>query len=49
MSVLNIIVAIICFGVGFAIAFWVKGQISSQKIKAAIETILLLTLSGLNF
>jgi ribonucrease Y len=35
MSVLSIILAIICFGVGFAIAFWVKGQIISQKIKAA--------------
>jgi ribonuclease Y len=35
MSALSIILAIICFGVGFAIAFWVKGQIISQKIKAA--------------
>ena len=35
MSTLNIILSIICFGVGFAIAFWVKGQIASQKIKAA--------------
>jgi ribonuclease Y len=35
MSALSIILAIICFGVGFAIAFWVKGQIASQKIKAA--------------
>ncbi len=35
MSELSIILAIICFGVGFAIAFWVKGQITSQKIKAA--------------
>jgi ribonuclease Y len=35
MSALSIIISIICFGVGFAIAFWVKGQISSQKIKAA--------------
>ena len=35
MSALNIILAIICFGVGFAIAFWVKGQIAAQKIKTA--------------
>jgi ribonuclease Y len=35
MSAPSIILAIICFGVGFAIAFWVKGLISSQKIKAA--------------
>jgi len=35
MSALSIIIAIICFGVGFGIAFWVKGQIASQKIKAA--------------
>jgi ribonuclease Y len=37
MSTLGIIIAIICFGVGFAIAFWIKGQIASQKIKAAEE------------
>ena len=35
MSSLNIILAIICFGVGFAIAFWIKGIIVSQKVKAA--------------
>jgi len=35
MSALNIILGIICFGVGFGIAFWMKGQITSQKIKAA--------------
>ena len=35
MSAFNIILAIICFGVGFAIAFWVKGQIAAQKIKVA--------------
>ena len=34
MSALNIIIGAICFGAGFAIAFWVKSQISSQKIKA---------------
>jgi ribonuclease Y len=34
MSALNIIIGVICFGAGFAIAFWVKGQIISQKIKA---------------
>ena len=34
MSVLNIIIGVIGFGAGFAIAFWVKGQIISQKIKA---------------
>ena len=35
MSALNIILGIICFGIGFGIAFWMKGQIASQKIKAA--------------
>ena len=34
MSTLNIIIGVVCFGAGFAIAFWVKGQIISQKIKA---------------
>ena len=35
MSSLDIILAIICFGVGFAVAFWIKGMIVSQKAKAA--------------
>ena len=35
MNALNIILGIICFGIGFAIAFWIKGRIISQKIKAA--------------
>jgi ribonuclease Y len=35
MDSLDIIFAIICFGVGFAIAFWIKGMIVSQKVKAA--------------
>ena len=35
MSSLGIIIAIICFGIGFAIAFWIKGMIVSQKAKAA--------------
>jgi ribonuclease Y len=35
MSSLGILVASICFGVGFAIAFWIKGIIVSQKVKAA--------------
>jgi len=35
MSSIGIILAIICFGVGFAIAFWIKGMIVSQKVKAA--------------
>ncbi|MGD9175401.1 MAG: ribonuclease Y [Desulfobacterales bacterium] len=35
MSAFNIILAIIFFGVGFGIAFWVKGQIAAQKFKAA--------------
>ena len=35
MSALDIIIGVICFGAGFGIAFWVKGQIISQKIKAA--------------
>jgi ribonuclease Y len=35
MNAFNIILGIICFGIGFAIAFWIKGQIISQKVKAA--------------
>ncbi len=35
MSALNILVGAICFGIGFVIAFWVKGQIITQKVKAA--------------
>jgi ribonuclease Y len=35
MNSLGIILAIIGFGVGFAIAFWIKGMILSQKVKAA--------------
>jgi ribonuclease Y len=35
MSSLGIILAIVCFGVGFAIAFWIKGMIVSQKVRAA--------------
>ncbi len=37
MSALSIIIGVICFGTGFAIAFWLKGQIISQKIKAVEE------------
>ena len=37
MSTLSIIIGVICFGTGFAIAFWLKGQIISQKIKAVEE------------
>jgi len=35
MSTFSIILGIICFGIGFAIAFWIKGKIISQKVKAA--------------
>lgn len=35
MNELTVIVVMIGFGVGFAIAFWVKGKVSSQKIRAA--------------
>jgi ribonuclease Y len=35
MNSLGIILAVIGFGVGFAIAFWIKGMILSQKVKAA--------------
>jgi len=35
MSALSIVVGAICFGIGFAIAFWVKGRIITQKVKAA--------------
>lgn len=35
MSSFDMILAVICFGVGFAIAFWIKGMVVSQKVKAA--------------
>ncbi len=35
MSAFDIIIVIICFGAGFAIAFWVKGKIAAQKMKVA--------------
>ena len=35
MSELSILLGAICFGIGFGIAFWVKGQILTQKVKAA--------------
>jgi ribonuclease Y len=35
MNALSIILGIICFGIGFAIAFWIKGRIISQKVKTA--------------
>ncbi len=35
MSTLNIFIGAICFGIGFVIAFWVKGRIITQKVKAA--------------
>ena len=35
MSTLDIILTIIGFCAGFAIAFWVKGKIAAQKIKVA--------------
>ena len=35
MSELSILLGAICFGIGFVIAFWVKGQIITQKVKAA--------------
>jgi len=35
MSELSILLGAICFGIGFAIAFWVKGQFITQKVKAA--------------
>jgi ribonuclease Y len=37
MSALNILLGAICFGIGFVIAFWVKGKIITQKVKAAEE------------
>ncbi len=37
MSEYNILLGIIGFGAGFAIAYWVKGKIVSQKIKAVDE------------
>ena len=35
MNEYNLLIGLIAFIVGFAIAFWVKGIILSQKIKAA--------------
>ena len=35
MSDYELLIGIICFIAGSAIAFWVKGRIMSQKIKAA--------------
>ncbi|MBU0987288.1 MAG: ribonuclease Y [Proteobacteria bacterium] len=35
MNEYDIIIAFFCFGVGFGIAFWIKGKLLSQKIKAA--------------
>ena len=35
MSELSILLGAVCFGIGFAIAFWVKGKIITQKVKAA--------------
>lgn len=35
MSDYDLIIGIICFVAGFGIAYWVKGMIVSQKIKAA--------------
>lgn len=35
MNEYNILIGIIGFGIGFAIAYWVKGKIVSQKVKAA--------------
>jgi ribonuclease Y len=37
MNSLGIMLAVICFGIGFAIAFWIKGMIVSQKVRAAEE------------
>ena len=37
MSTLSILLGVICFGIGFVIAFWVKGRIITQKVKAAEE------------
>ena len=35
MSDYDLLIGIICFVAGFGIAYWVKGMIVSQKIKAA--------------
>lgn len=35
MNEYTILTGVLCFGVGFVIAFWVKGLLLSQKIKAA--------------
>ena len=35
MAELNIFIGLIGIGAGFAIAYWLKGKIAFQKIKAA--------------
>ena len=35
MIAINILIGAACFGIGFLIAFWVKGRIITQKVKAA--------------
>jgi len=34
MNEYNILIGVICFGVGFVFAYWMKGRIVSQKVKA---------------
>ena len=37
MNELNIVLIVICFGVGFAVAYWFRGKIMSQKVAIANE------------
>ncbi|UCF90581.1 MAG: ribonuclease Y [Desulfobacterales bacterium] len=37
MNAYGILIAILCFGAGFVIAYWVRGQVVSQKLTAAEE------------
>lgn len=35
MDVYNVLIGVLCFGVGFAIAAWLKSRMLTRKIKAA--------------
>ena len=37
MNGLDMVLIVVCFGVGFAIAFWFRGKMMSQKVAIANE------------
>ena len=37
MNVYDILIGVLCFGIGFGIAVWIKGKMLSQKVKVAEE------------